>query len=386
MSRARSIRRAVLAATLVAIAGRAHAAVDERPLVSLHVVASPAEARETQAVLADLLARIDIGIADVSAAKQASLVDVEIDLSADGGAPFVSIATRARPAIISRRSLSPQASRQVLMESAAEIAYAAVASHARALGILAAGAAGAPPVEPPNAPPAPADPTRRPEIAALGAGAAAALRAQPAGDPGAPGYRVDAATFAEMQLRGVGSSLSMAGGGAAVSCSLRRIRLSPAIALALGYLRAVAGEDPAAPADLSVVSARLATTVDALAVRWISLQLGPALAADVVRGSVPSFMPGPGPAMMMIGESVPFSGVALWAGGTARLSVHVGGRFQLFVATGADYQLRQAGPPAGRAGGPTGAPPPSGFAPSPWRSSLLAGLAFTVAGQAPTTD
>ena len=130
MSGARSLRWAVLVAGLVC-AGRAGAAVEEGTVVSLHVVASPAEARATREVLADLLSRIEIGIADAPSATQPSLVDVEIDLSTGHGGPFVALATREPPAIICRRSLSPQASREVLIESAAEVAYAAVESRAR---------------------------------------------------------------------------------------------------------------------------------------------------------------------------------------------------------------------------------------------------------------
>ena len=84
-----------------------------------------------------------------------------------------------------------------------------------------------------------------------------------------PGYGVDAAAFAEMQLRGFGSGLPAAGGGAAVTFSLRGIRLDPALVLGVSYLRSIGLEDPAAPGNLSMVSARIGATVNALGFRGI---------------------------------------------------------------------------------------------------------------------
>ena len=164
------MRWALLVAGLVS-ARRASAAVGEGTVVSLHVVSSPAEARETREVLADLLSRIEIGITDAPSATQPSLVDVEIDLSTGHGGPFVALSTRELPAIICRRFLSPQASREVLIESAAEVAYAAVESRARALGVLRDGAsaragagAGEPTIAGPQNAPPPATPLPQPEL------------------------------------------------------------------------------------------------------------------------------------------------------------------------------------------------------------------------------
>ena len=220
-----------------------------------------------------------------------------------------------------------------------------------------------------------------------------ALQTHATNDAPVPGYGVDAAAFAEMQLRGAGSGLSTAGGGAAVTLSLRGIRLDPALVLGLSYLRSVGAEDPAAPGTLAMVSTRLGATVNALGFRWISLQVGPSLALDLVRGDAAAFVSGPGPATMpMPGTTVPFSGLAVWAGGTARLSIRVAPSSYIFVAAGGDYQLRQAEPPRPAGGGapPTGAiSAPSqrmDGVPSGWRSSFLVGLAFTLAGRPLMTD
>ena len=389
MSGARSLRGAVLVVGLVC-AGRAGAAVEEGTVVSLHVVSSPAEARETREVLANLLSRIAIGIVDAPSATRPSLVDVEIDLSTGHGGPFVALSTREPPAIICRRSLSPQASREVLIESAAEVAYAAVESRARALGVLRDGAVAAEPAGagPQNARP-PAAPPPQPELTVTGD--AVALQAQATNDGPVPGYGVDAAAFAEMQLRGFGSGLPAAGGGAAVTFSLRGIRLDPALVLGVSYLRSIGLEDPAAPGNLSMVSARIGATVNALGFRGISLQVGPTLALDVVRGDAPVFTSGPGPVMMPIpGTTESFSGLAVWAGGAARLSIRVARSSHIFVAGGGDYQLREAGPRPAGGGLPTGAigAPAQRMdeGPSGWRSSFLIGLAFTLAGRPLMTD
>jgi hypothetical protein len=382
----RSSQCAVLVATL-ACADRARAAAEESAVVSLRVVSSPAEAREMREALADLLSRLEIGIDDAPSAMRRSLVDVEIDLSTGRGGPFVALSTREPPAIVCRRFLSPQASREVLIESAAEVAYAAIESRARALGVLRAGepAIAVPPSTPPFA--------RPPPPAITVAGDPAALQTKATNDAALPGYGVDAAAFAEMQTRGFGSGLLTAGGGAAVTLGLRGIRLAPALVLGLSYLRSVGVEDPAGPGNFSMVSTRLGATVNALGFRWISLQVGPALAVEVVRGDVPVFMSGPGPVMMpMPGATNSFSGLGVWAGGTARLSIRVAERSHVFVAAGGDYQLRQAGPlrPAGGGGPPNGAvgAAPQGIdgASSGWRSSFVIGLTFTLAGRPLMTD
>ena len=159
----------VLAAAVLLSAGRARAAVDEGAVVSLRVVAPAAEAHATREVLADLLSRIGVGIADAASVAQPSLVDVEIDLTAGHGGPFVALSTREPVAIICRRFLNPQASREVLIESAAEVAYAAVESRARARGVLRAAAA-APAAAPRQAEPPPGPPPVAAEIAAGAAG------------------------------------------------------------------------------------------------------------------------------------------------------------------------------------------------------------------------
>jgi hypothetical protein len=393
-SRARRAQCVLLAAAVAAIAGRARAAGEGSTVINLRVVASPAEAREMRAVLADLLSRIDVGIADDGpAATQPSLVDVEIDLSTGNGGPFVVLTTRQPRAIICRRLLSPQASREVLIESAAEVAYAAVESRARVVGVLRADTV-EPPPEGRNIERAPATRPPQADVAAVGTivADAAALQARASNDAAPPWYGVDAAGFAEVQLRNAAAGAPATGGGAAVTLGLRGIRFDPALVLALSYLRPAGSVDPAAPRDLSIVSTRLGATVDAFGFRWISLQVGPSLALDVVRGEVPQFTPGPPPAFMMqmTGETASFSGLAIWAGGSARLSIRVARSSHFFVAAGADYQLRQAGSPRPPVGGPPNganvAPLWSDSGPSGWRSSFLVGLAFTLAGRPLMTD
>ncbi len=178
---------------------------------------------------------------------------------------------------------------------------------------------------------------------------------------------------------------------AAVTFSLRGIRLDPALVLGVSYLRSIGLEDPAAPGNLSMVSARIGATVNALGFRGISLQVGPTLALDVVRGDAPVFTSGPGPVMMPIpGTTESFSGLAVWAGGAARLSIRVARSSYIFVAGGGDYQLREAGPRPAGGGLPTGAigAPAQRMdeGPSGWRSSFLIGLAFTLAGRPLMTD
>jgi hypothetical protein len=392
-SRPRRQQWVLLAAAVVTIAGRARAAGEEGAVIRLRVAGSPAEARATRAVLAELLSRVGIGIADDGSALTAPpLADVEIDLSTGHGGPFVLLATGQPPAIICRRPLSPQASREVLIESAAEVAYAAVESRERAVDVVRADAVAPAPAgrtgeQPPAAPP---------DRAAVGTviADAAPLRAQASPVAALPWYGVDAAAFAEMQLRNLGAGLPATGGGAAVTFGLRGIRLDPALVLALSYLRSVGLADPAAPRELSVVSTRLGVTVDAVRLGRIALQVGPSLAADVVRGEAPQFTPGgPPPASMMqpTGETTSFSRLAIWAGGSTRLSLQIARGSYLFVAAGADYELRQpasprpavfGGPPNGASGAPSG----NDGGPSGWRSSFLVGLAFTLAGRPLMTD
>jgi hypothetical protein len=376
----------VLLATAIAIATGARAAGEERTVISVHVAGSPVEARETRAVLADLLSRIGIGIVDGGpAATQPPLVDVEIDLSTSQGGPLVVVATPQPHAIICRRALNPQASREVLIESAAEVAYAAVESRARIVGVLPAQ-----PVEPAAVgTQPPATPAPPPDVAAVRAVVAdtAPLEAHASAVAALPWYGVDAAAFAEMQLRNAGAGPPATGGGAAVTFGFRRIRLDPALGLALSYLRPARVADPAIPRDVSLISTRLVATVDAFRFGRISVQLGPSLAVDVVRGEAPQFTPGgPPPVSMMqpTGETASFSRLAIWAGGSARLSLRVAGSSYLFVASGADYELRQpASPrPTGFGGPPVGAPTAGpDYGPSGWRSSFVVGLAFTLAGR-----
>jgi hypothetical protein len=379
MNAGRSIGCALLAIAALMNGGRAGAVVEEGAVVTLHVVASSAEARATREVLAELLSRIGIGFAD--GAGTTPLADVEIDLSAAHGGPSVTLSTREPAGLLCRRFLSSHASREVLIESAAEVAYAAVESRARALGVVRDEVAPASPPTPKNGPP----PAAQTEIAAADT-AAPVLRTQAISDAARPGYGVDAAAFAEMQVRAAGPRPT-AGGGAAVTFGLRAVRLDPALTLGLSYLRAVGAEDPAAPANISMVSTRIGATVDALAFRWFSVQLGPSLSLDFVRGDAPTFMPGPGPGLMpMPGATQSFSGLAIWAGGDARVSVRVTQSAHVFLAAGAGYQLRQGGP--ARKGG---AGPPNGAVGVPaqwmdegvsgWRSSLVVGLAFTLAGR-----
>jgi len=380
MNARRSIGCALLAITALVNPSRARAAVEEGAVVRVHIVSSPAEARTTREVLADLLSRIGIGFADGAGATP-PLVDVEIDLSTGRGGPSVTLTTREPPVLICRRFLSPQASREVLIESAAEVAYAAVESRARALGVVHEAGPPAPAAGPQSqTPPAP-----QADLAAVVDAGAPTLHTRAASDGPMPRYGVDAAAFAEMQVRDAGARPA-AGGGAAVTFGLRGFRLDPALTLGLSYLRAVGVEDPAAP-NLSMVSTRIGATVDALAFRWISVQIGPSLSLDFVRGDAPAFMPGPGPGIMPVpGATQSFSGLAIWAGGSARVSVRVTQSAHVFLAAGADYQMRQAGPARMVAGGP-----PNGAVGVPaqwmdeglpgWRSSLVVGLAFTLAGR-----
>ena len=95
--------------------------------------------------------------------------------------------------------------------------------------------------------------------------------------------------------------------------------------------------------------------------------------------------------MQIPGATTPFSGLAIWAGGSTRLSIRVARSSHVFLAAGADYQLRQAGPlrpAAARARRTAGSVRRrSGWKEaSGWRSSFLVGLAFTLAGRPLMTD
>ncbi|HVY38036.1 MAG TPA: hypothetical protein VHM31_08875, partial [Polyangia bacterium] len=72
-----------------------------------------------------------------------------------------------------------------------------------------------------------------------------------------------------------------------------------------------------------------------------------------------------------------FSALGLSAGGFARWSIRIGRHAQLFAAAGVERRLAYAA--SSRPGSSTGDTGPAGGA-SVWRSSLLAGVAFTVAG------
>jgi hypothetical protein len=383
---ARALRWALVAAAVALGVGRAHAAGHPTPVVALRIVASPVETREVRQVVADLLSRIGLGLAEGPADEERASVDVEIDLSKDGGAPFVVLSTRRPHAVVWRRPLSAAASRKVLIESAAEVAYVAVESLARARGILPGDADTAPPAAPvgDEGPTSPSP--RKPELVAEGAGAAPALRTDAPASAGTPGYGVDAAALGEMHARGLGGGQSSAGGGFALILSLRALRLAPAVALAVTYLRPIGAERPFGPADLSITSARLGAGVTALRSRAISLQLGPSLALAVVRGDASPSMPGPMPPTMMLpAGATSFSALEIWAGATARLALRVGGGAHLFLEGGADYELRQPGSSPPRGPGPSAGVDPGPFpttsSSSPWRMCLLTGLAFTLAGQ-----
>ncbi len=363
---------AALAALVLAPRARAAAPV----VVTLHVAAAPAEARETREVLADLLARIGIDIVGDEAAGPPPLVDVRIDLSPAPPAPFVALAASQPSTIICRRQLDPKASREVLIESAAEIAYTAVETRARALGVLRAEAESAPP---PNG-------TRTPSPTVVAPAASepeVAVHVTPAVAASRPTYGVDAAAFATLQVRDFGGGPASAeGAGGALTWGLRRSRLGPALTAAFTYVRPI--ETDASSANLSIFSVRLTPTVNALAFSRAALQVGPSLTVDVLRfGATPPFITGQQPAAApAIGAA---SLVAVAAGAEARLSIRVAGGAYLFLAGTGDRQLTQTGlsprgPGPGMQGGP-GEP-----APSSWRSSFLAGLAFTVAGRSATPD
>jgi hypothetical protein len=95
--------------------------------------------------------------------------------------------------------------------------------------------------------------------------------------------------------------------------------------------------------------------------------------------------------MMPLPGAQSFSGLAVWAGGSARFAVRLTQSSHVFVAAGAEYQLRQAGPArAAVAGPPIGAAGMTGQwvdgGISGWRSSLVVGLGFTLAGRPLMTD
>ncbi|HVT09485.1 MAG TPA: hypothetical protein VHO67_18620, partial [Polyangia bacterium] len=76
-----------------------------------------------------------------------------------------------------------------------------------------------------------------------------------------------------------------------------------------------------------------------------------------------------------------FSALALSAGGFARWSIRIGRHAQLFAAAGVERRVTYAASSRpSSAQGSTAGDPSAGGGASSWRSSLLAGVAFTVAG------
>lgn len=107
------------------------------PAITLRVVGSRDEARSMRETLADLLSRVGIDIAPEPTAGRAVLVDVAVDLS---GGPFVQITADHPPVTICRRQLDANASRDVLIETAAQVVYTAVETRARTQGLIVAAA------------------------------------------------------------------------------------------------------------------------------------------------------------------------------------------------------------------------------------------------------
>jgi len=395
------------------------------PAITLRVVGSRDEARSMRETLADLLSRAGIDIAAEPAA--AVLVDVTVDLSGGTGGPFVELTTREPPSTIGRRQLDASVSRDVLIETAAQVVYTAVETRARTQGLIAGGTGGL--GDPASAA---ASSGGAPPIAPLQTGGAADLRAQAPVPVRAASYGVDVAALAETRIQRLDPSRPTAGGGLALTWASRRRALGPALTAAFEVQRPVAAGDPDTAAHLTTISVRLIPTIDAIARRWTTLQVGPSLAFDVSRGDAPVFAGNPlspqmtggggppgapaggpapvagatGPMTGPIGAPGPaatgglpagsaggppagaasgFSALALSAGGFARWSVRIGRHAQLFAAAGVERRLTYAGssrPSAGQ--GPNAGDPAAGpGGASSWRSSLLAGIAFTVAG-APT--
>ena len=327
---------------------------------------------------------------DAPSATRPSLVDVEIDLSTGHGGPFVALATREPPANICRR----------LPQSAG---FARGADRERGRGRLRGCR------EPRPRPGHPSRRRRRRRAAGRGRrrthGRPLRLRRIPSSlSPATPlrcrrkrrtmvsaRYGVDAAAFAEMQLRGFGSGLPAAGGGAAVTFSLRGIRLDPALVLGVSYLRSIwIGRSGRARQPQHGVGPNRRHRQRAR------------LPGDLVAGRTdagPRRRPGRCAGVHVRARSgddadsghdrVVLGSRGLGGGRRApldprRRALHI------FVAGGGDYQLREAGPrPCGRRAptGAIGAPAQRmDEGPSGWRSSFLIGLAFTLAGRPLTTD
>jgi hypothetical protein len=395
-------------------AGAATDVADASPTITLRVVGSRDDARAMRETLGDLLWRIGIAIAPEPPDGRPTLVDVTVDLSSGAGAPFVELTAEHPPVTICRRQLDTRASREVLIETAAQVVYTAVETRARTQGIVRAGAG---------------------SVAATGNGAAeigatvAPIPADGAGDLRAvvparttAGWSgVDVAALAETRIQGRDASRPSAGGGLALTWAWRRQALGPALTVGVEYQRPVAAGDPDNAAHLGTVSVRLTPTINALALRWMTLQVGPSLAVDVSRSDGPASLggtatpppimggpfggpmggpamgPAPGPIMGPAPGSTTapttgsgadtYSAVAFSAGAFTRWSVRVSRSAQLFAAAAVENRLGYTGsfrPPVGP--GPNGGPPAGGTptSASTWRSSLLAGIAFTVAGRPAT--
>jgi hypothetical protein len=404
---ARSVRwAAVAAAVLLAPAPRALA--EARPLlVVLDVVGAPAVVKATRDVLADLLARIAIEVAAESPPDRRPLARVVIDLSSGPGAPSVTLTVGPPWTIISRRALDAGAPREVLIESAAEVAYLAVQTRARAVGVLPADAGGAVPPDDPAAPGpeaatrAGAQTTTATEATAATAATTMIARSE-TGDavaapvpPSAPrpSFGIDVGVLAALQTRSFASGSFTAGGaGGALTIGLRRSRLGPALTLAAAYLQPLTAADPYGPPNPTIVSTRVTPTVRLVCARWLAVQLGPALMLDALNTPAPGpSMPGPpmgGPGPSP-GGPPPAAGMATWtlqvsAGAEAQAIVRITGRAHAFLAGSAGLRLSGGGNPrSGGQPGPGGYPAPSA---SRWSSSFLAGLSFTMAGRTPTAD
>ncbi|MFL5308418.1 MAG: hypothetical protein ACJ8F1_24615 [Polyangia bacterium] len=390
------------------------------PAITLRVAGSRDEARSMRETLADLLSRVGIDIVPEPGAGRAVLVDVTVDLS---GTPFVELTAAHPPVTICRRPLDAKVSRDVLIETAAQVVYTAVETRARTQGLIAATADPLAPSspEPPNAAPSPAGP-----IAPIPTDGRGDLRAQAAAPVRAASYGIDVAAIAETRIQHLDPSRPTAGGGLALTWASRRRVLGPALTAAVEVQRPVAAGDPATAAHLNIISVRLIPTVNAVARRWMALQIGPSLALDVSRGDAAVLSTGPaaptpmmggptgGPPAGLAGGPGPvsgstggpaagpptgpgpvtgptggpptgstarsFSGVALSAGAFARWSIRIGRHAQLFAAADVEHRLSYAEssrPISGQGPNAVGAAAPG---PSTWRSSLLAGIAFTVAG------
>ena len=377
------------------------------PAITLRVLGSPDMARAMRETLADLLSRVGIDIAAEPTGRTV-LVDVAVDLSSGSGAPFVELTADRPPVTICRRQLDANASRDVLIETAAQVVYTAVETRARTQGLIA----------PAAAPLATAAPRARPRSRASRPtdGATFGPRC-----PRRSARRRTASTWRRLPRRGSSVWIPAARRRrrARPHVGLARRALGPALTGAVEVQRPVAAGDPDTAAHLSTVSVRVIPTVNAFARRWTALQVGPSARVRLSRGDAPAFpdrarrprradmggptgaprrarsrpwdrRPGrwrgrsPGTGGLTGGPPAGstargFSAVALSAGAFARWSFRIGQHAQLFAAADVERRLsyaESARPNADQ--GPNGVGTPAG--PSTWRSSLLAGVAFTVAG------